>query len=122
MRVRVDGREYRGHRIIWEMHNGEIQEGYLVDHINGDRKDNRIENLRVCTRQQNNLNSASKGAKFKGVTRVGNSYRAKINYKGVAYSLGSYKTPEEASAAYEAKALELHGEFAFCNRPEKFNS
>lgn len=117
LRVRINGKEYRGHRIIWEMHNGEIPTGYLIDHINGDRSDNRIENLRLSTRQQNNVNSKPQnGIKYKGVTRTGSRFRARISYNGSTYSLGTFASAEEAAEAYNNKAMELHGEFAYCNR------
>lgn len=116
LRVRINGKEYRGHRVIWEMHNGPIPEGYLIDHINGNKADNTIENLRMCTRQENNVNSVPKGGAFKGVTRTGNKFRARITYSGVTHSLGTFNTAEEAAEAYNAKSIELHGEFAFCNR------
>lgn len=41
------------HRIVWEMHCGKIPEGYEIDHINHDRSDNRIENLRLVKKKDN---------------------------------------------------------------------
>lgn len=112
IRVRVSGREHRAHRLIWEMFNGSIPEGMLIDHIDGDVHNNRIENLRLATRLQNNVNSVGKGGLFKGVTRTSNKFRARINYKGHTYSLGTFNTAEEAAEAYNKKALEIYGEFA----------
>ena len=112
IRVRTNGKEYRAHRIIWEMFNGPIPEGLLIDHIDGDKLNNRIDNLRIATRRQNRANSrAPEFAELpKGVTRLASGkYRAKLTY---TFSLGTFDTPEEAAEAYNNKAIELHGEFA----------
>lgn len=113
IRVRVLGREFRAHRIIWELHNGEIPEGMLIDHIDGDVSNNKIENLRLATRQQNNANSRSELNPFgKGITiNPSGKYRVRVTHKGVTYSLGTFKTPEEARKVYNDKHKELNGEF-----------
>jgi hypothetical protein len=46
---------FRVHRLIWEAFNGAIPDGYVVDHINGDKKDNRLENLQLLTWSENLL-------------------------------------------------------------------
>ena len=115
LRVRKDGKEYRAHRLIWEMHNGPISIDMLIDHIDGDRLNNRIENLRLATRQQNNANSLGSrhGSELpKGIVRVSSKYRARLTYKGKTYSIGTYTTIEEAKEAYDTKNAELNGEFA----------
>lgn len=115
IRVRVEGHEYRAHRLIWEMFYGKIPAGMLVDHIDGDVFNNRIENLRLATRTQNNVNSKAKALNstgLKGITKVGSKYRARITTGGTTISLGMFNTPAEAKAAYDLKAVELHGEYA----------
>lgn len=120
IRVRVGGKEYRAHRVIWEMFNGPIPEGILIDHKDGDVYNNRIENLRAVTRQQNNMNSRKKGNRDlpKGVSRSRNKYRAKIYYNGEEHCLGTFDTIENAQAAYYEAASILHGEYI--HTPEKF--
>ena len=66
--------------------------GFLTDHINRDKLDNRRSNLKVCTPLQNVVNKSGNV----GVRKRGNSYQARFG----SQSLGSYKTFEEASAAY----------------------
>ena len=60
--IRVNGKRknFRSHRFIYECFNGLIPAGFVVDHINRDKLDNRVENLRVITQQENCLNSAPK--------------------------------------------------------------
>ena len=117
--------------------------GMDVDHINGDRLDNRKQNLRVCTRAQNSSNKKlrrdSKSG-FKGVYehKRGSKYVSKktgeVKYyacrakrfqayigdpgtSGRHIQLGHYTTAEEAARAYDRKAIELQGEFAYTNFP-----
>lgn len=114
IRVRLNGKEYRAHRVIWEMFNGDIPEGMLVDHIDHDVHNNRISNLRIATRQQNNFNSKAKSSNLpKGVTKNGGKYRAKISYNGETYSLGTYASSAEAEKEYIEAARILQGEFCY---------
>ena len=90
-----------------------------TDHINGNGLDNRRFNLRVCTRSQNQFNRhrASSYSGFKGVwwDKYAGVWRADIRTNGIVTSLGSFTIAEDAAAAYDKAAIELHGAFANTN-------
>ena len=71
-KVKGDGRYVFAHRVIWEMHNKPIPNEMFIDHINRERDDNRIENLRLVTRYQNAVNSklsTNNTSGIKGITK-----------------------------------------------------
>jgi hypothetical protein len=90
--------------------------GMLIDHINGNTLDNRKCNLRICTHQQNmknqkrrkNNTSGYKGVSFDKRDKV---YRAHISLNMKRIYLGSFKSPEDAYAAYCEASKKYHGEF-----------
>ena len=98
--------------------------GYDADHKNRDGLDNQRENLRVCTRSQNLGNmriryEMKRHSQYKGVSydsrNMNNRWYAYINCESRRHFLGYFATEEEAARAYNAKALELFGEFARLN-------
>ena len=108
-------RHYGGHRIIWEMVNGPIPKGMQIDHIDGNRRNNAITNLRLATPMQNTQNrkvSKISKSQLKGVYKYKNRWVATINLNRKRYYLGMHKTKEGAHAAYCAKSIELHKDFS----------
>lgn len=99
IRVSICGKRYLGHRVAWLIVNGEWPD-CDVDHINGDRTDNRIENLRKLSRSDNLINQKkTRGIScFKGVTKSGNSWVAQFSNR-VRY-LGCSRVEEEAAMIY----------------------
>ena len=94
-------------------------EGMVRDHINGNTLDNRRENLRVCTRAQNNRNvglSRNNKSGYKGVCffKRDKTWQAYIDFNGRKH-LGYFKTARQAAEVYNRAAKELHGDFARLN-------
>lgn len=91
---------------------------YHVDHRNHDKMDNRRSNIRLCTKQQNNMNKKpNPGKSVKGVykTRNGN-WIVMIQANRKRYNLGTFSNLVQASRVYDKKAKELFGEFAWLNK------
>ena len=119
--LRVNQKNMWAHRVAWLLATGEDPEGFVVDHINGDRLDNRIENLRLATYSQNSANAkrhSRNTSGLKGASRVfkrgkwTGRWQATITYRREQMYLGSFDTKEEAHAAYLEAARRLQGEFA----------
>ena len=107
--VRINGKGYAIHRLVWTMFNGDIPETKMVDHIDRNRSNNKIENLRLATRQENNRNNSANGFYWEPKSKT---YRASIKINGKANHIGRYDTILDARAAY-LQARRLHfGEFA----------
>ena len=104
--VGIKGKRYQLSRLIWIYHNGDIPEEMLIDHINRDTHDNRIENLRLASYTQNEWNKPKLGCSFEN-----GKWRARIKVKGKNVHLGLFDTKEEAQKAYKEYAEKLHGDF-----------
>lgn len=97
--------------------------GLIVDHIDGNGLNNRKKNLRLCTWRQNAFNRGPKqnsSSRYKGLSwqRQYNKWYARISYKGKGIYLGRYDDETEAALAYDRKAEQLFGEFAYLNFPQ----
>ena len=89
----------------------------IVDHINGNKLDNRLENLRFVTKAQNAQNSkkASATSGFLGVHRDGPYFKAGIKIRGKRKHLGMFKDPVEAALCYDQAARKYYGPDARTN-------
>lgn len=106
------------HRVIWIIENGPIPDGMVIDHINNNPSDNRIENLRLATLMQNGFNRkvASKRSKL-GLPGISfykklKKYVVRISCGGSQIYVGRYETLEEAIIECRIARNYYHGEFA----------
>ena len=98
-RIKFDKREFKLHRIIFLYHHGYLPD--IIDHINGDRYDNRIENLREANTYQNRQNSRIYSTSKSGVKNVyfdarSNKWRVSFSINGKRKNFGIYSDLEEA--------------------------
>jgi hypothetical protein len=109
------GKLIRAHRLIWLFHHGYMPE--FLDHINGIRNDNRIENLRVATRPQNQMNLKKFANNSSGCSGVywhkqGNKWAARIQVNYKSKHLGLFSVIEDAIAVRKIAEQKFFGEFS----------
>ena len=113
--LHVNGRMARAHRYAWERERGPIPDGMVIDHTCWERSCVNVDHLRLATPQENqqNRSGATPGRGLpRGVYRKGRRYRAVVQSGGQYHYLGTFGTPEEASAAASAERAIRFGEFA----------
>ena len=111
IRIGIRGRVWQAHRLAWLYINGSWPKG-VIDHINGNKADNRAANLRDVTHQSNleNLRSARRDNRIGllGVSPHGSGFRAQIMLNGANHHIGTYPTPDLAHNAYIEAKRRLH--------------
>jgi hypothetical protein len=115
-RVCFDGKQYRAHRVVWALFYGEAPD-QQIDHINGNRLDNRIANLRLASNAQNSRNCRLSKNNTSGVTGISYHSKAKKWMAQIMLSrknnyLGLFNTKEEAIAARKKAETQYFGQFA----------
>ncbi len=117
VRIKYKGRTIKLHRLAYYIVTGEIPTE--IDHINRVKHDNRIENLRHVNRSQNAINRETRKA-YKGIAFIKShgKWCAKLMHQKHRYFLGYFDSAIEAAKAYDKKAKELFGEYAYLNFKE----
>lgn len=111
--VSVDGALYYCHQLVWLMKKGRVAQ--MLDHIDNDKSNNLVENLRECTTQENNRNKTGREP-HTGIhvvhNKYGDSYVASIGHRGASIHLGTFANIGEAVQARADAEVKYFGEFA----------
>ena len=112
------GKNVLAHRAIWALHHVSWPDHHL-DHINRDRLDNRLENLRLADHFENTQNAKARSGSsmFKGVGiyKRNMKWQARIQCDGIRRCIGFFECEVDAARAYDVEAIRLHGEYAVLN-------
>lgn len=122
-RVRIDNRQYLEHRLVWLWHHGEFPR--ILDHIDRNQMNNRIENLRLCNESQNAANSGPpvhNTSGYRGVcwdSRKG-KWKARVSLvvdgQRLRQNVGHFDTAEDAAIHYNLRMHQLFADYALLNR------
>lgn len=114
--VRIDGKAYRVHILIWLIETGTLPE-FQIDHKDTNRSNNKFSNLRLSTQLENTYNRSMMNTNKSGIKGVhwhanSNKWRAVISVDKKKITIGRFDNLEEAKIAIEAARNKLHKEFA----------
>ncbi len=113
-KIKIRRVEYQRSRLAWLYVHGEWPP-LFIDHINRNRSDDRIINLRIATRTQNNCNTKIRSDNTtgtKGVVRHNGKFMARINFQGKSIYLGIHKTIDAAADAVRDASIKYHKDFS----------
>ena len=117
--IKIAGRIYQAHYLVWLLHTG-IWPTHELDHEDGNRDNNRYDNLRPATHAQNcryRKKRSDNTSGFKGVSLKPNGkFLARIFVSGRNVNLGSFIDPKDAAVAYDNAAISSFGSFAMTNK------
>jgi hypothetical protein len=116
-RIMIDRKGYQLHRMIFLYHHGYLTDGLCIDHIDGNKTNNRIENLREVTQSQNRHNSKIPVTNTSGIKGISfhkkrKKWHACIMLESKSIFLGEYNALEEAEAVVKEAREKYHGEYA----------
>lgn len=125
-RVKIDGKSYLNHRLIYLLCNGYLPD--FVDHVDGNPLNNYPANLRATTKKQNRWNCKGNTGSISGIKGVyldGKKWKVLVTVAGQRYYLGMHETREQAQIVASNKYKELQGNFYkhttnnVCNTPKQ---
>lgn len=114
MQVRINGKLYKVHRVIWLLQTGKWPDGH-IDHVDGDPFNNKWTNLRLATNSQNLQNRKAQRNSSTGISGVapfGEKFRAFVTVDGKHKHLGLFSSLEDAANARKLAAKEHYGIYA----------
>jgi hypothetical protein len=116
-RIAYNKKRYRTHRLVWVYHNGKIPEGYTIDHIDRNKLNNKIENLRLATKSEQQWNSGTMKNSSTGIpgvswSKTNKKWHAYINKKGNKRIDAFFNNFKDAVSWRKMMELQLHGMFA----------
>ena len=111
--VSVGKKRFYAHRIIWELEQGPLADGLVIDHIDRDKSNNRLENLRLVSESENARNRSSKKGRYARLSSSGRKWHSycsdKVTNKYI--HVGTFDTEEQAHLAAITRRLELYWDF-----------
>jgi hypothetical protein len=115
-KISVDGKSYRSGRLAYFWMTG-VWPVHQIDHRDTDSLNDAFRNLRPATHSQScaNQHKLKPSGLPRGVYKHRRRFSAQIQVDGVRHHLGTFDTPSEAAAAYNAAAIKYHGEFPILN-------
>lgn len=109
LRIQLQGKNYQAHNIVWNIHYGIIPDDMTVDHVDKDKSNNRIDNLRLANNRQQSINQNVRGFSWRTSAQ---SWIAMHKVAGRHKYLGDFTTALQARLAYERGSFESEPEFA----------
>jgi hypothetical protein len=106
--IKLKGKLHQAHRLIWAYHYGQLDSSFQLDHINGVKNDNRIENLRPVTPQENCFHRSEKNSKGYTWNCSSKKWQAHITVAGKNKYLGVYEDEADARNAYLSAVNKHH--------------
>lgn len=112
--MKINGSTYKAHRVIWKIVTGD--DPNMIDHINGNRSDNRITNLRLASRTQNGANRGLSSNNLSGHSGVSYHIRDKkwqsyITVNGLRFYIGSFESLDSAVSARKNSEVKYFGNY-----------
>lgn len=119
--VQIAGKSRSIHRLAWIAINGPIKMGMVIDHIDGDRSNNRMANLRVIPFAENvakRVVSPSNTNGIPGVRMKGDRWEARVGHRRKIIRIGTFDSREDAYQAYLTVKRRIHGELSVISIPK----
>lgn len=111
--VKLFKQRYMVHHVVWWLHDGVIPDGMMIDHINRNKLDNHIENLRLVDASENSANSSRYGNRNCYWHARVKAYQVRVQFRGESYHAGKYfKSLSVAKQAAQQLRDEVHGKFS----------